>query len=399
MADSDDEISAEDVSFFKKRARTASFLMRDHGMEPEERDKQQRKKDKERELVARKKERAALERLQGRMSDEDVGDEGPRRNRHWQDEEEKERKQGLPVKLADGSIKKVLRAEALPDPDTVEEQPAISKRAQKRARGERIAEKKALERGEVYVKPGAKPQAEEGPTESSSKDMANPSRVPEPERPLTHDEKKAAIADNCSKLMHNPEKNIGCIARLHKFCTDTDPAIVKMAALSEAMVFADILPDYRIRLPTEKEKEMKVSKEVAQQRAYESTLLGGYQRFLQFLEAAGRRAEEEAKTLWEDGQRDALQSCTLAIVVQAMALLQKRRPSFNFASNLLQSLARRVDSPVPAIADMALAALRETIESCVLSEHVKSCVSLLADVIKKRERRVNPQASTLNPKS
>ena len=64
----------------------------------------------------------------------------------------------------------------------------------------------------------------------------------------------------------------------------------------------------------------------------------------------------------EDGQRDALQSCTLAIVVQAMALLQKRRPSFNFASNLLQSLARRVDSPVPAIADMALAALRETIE-------------------------------------
>jgi nucleolar complex protein 3 len=47
------------------------------------------------------------------------------------------------------------------------------------------------------------------------------------------------------------------------------------------MVFADILPDYRIRLPTEKEKEMKVSKEVAQQRAFEAAMLGGYQRFLQ----------------------------------------------------------------------------------------------------------------------
>ena len=38
-------------------------------------------------------------------------------------------------------IKKVMREHALPDPDTIEEQPALSKRAQKRARGERIAEK------------------------------------------------------------------------------------------------------------------------------------------------------------------------------------------------------------------------------------------------------------------
>ena len=46
------------------------------------------------------------------------------------------------------------------------------------------------------------------------------------------------------------------------------------------MVFADILPDHRIRLPTEKEKEMKVSKELAQQLAFETAMLGGYQRFL-----------------------------------------------------------------------------------------------------------------------
>ena len=56
----------------------------------------------------------------------------------------------------------------------------------------------------------------------------------------------------------------------------------------------------------------------------------------------------------EGGAHAAVQGCMLAVVVQAMSLLQKRRPAFNFASNILQSLARRADSPVPAIAHMAI---------------------------------------------
>lgn len=396
MADgSDDDISAEDVAFFRKRAKTAKFLMRDQGADPETKDKAQKKKEQKREESARKKERATLDRLQGRDHDDDTQDqdEGPRRNKYWQGEEEKERKQALPVKMADGSIKKVMREHALPDPDTVEEPPAMSKRAQKRARGERIAEKKARERGEVYVKPGEqaesesaaapqdqeqKQEQEKAPRGKKRKEQQSDSAGTQEDRPLTHEEKKMAIADSCSKLMHDPEKNVSALTQLHKFCLDADASIVKMALLSEAMVFADILPDYRIRLPTEKEKEMKVSKEVAQQRAYEAALLGNYQRFLQFLESTGRRGEEEAKALWESGQGDALQGCTLAVVVSAMSMLQKRRPTFNFANNLLQSLARRCDSPVPAIADMALAGLKDTIENSSMNEHVKSCVTTLA---------------------
>ena len=38
---------------------------------------------------------------------------------------------------------------------------------------------------------------------------------------------------------------------------------------------------YRIRVPTDKEKEMKVTKEVAAQRYFESAILNGYQKFLQ----------------------------------------------------------------------------------------------------------------------
>ena len=454
MADSDDDmVDDEDMSFFRRHAHAASFLKRDQGVAPDGKTSRQKAREKDSALAARRKERAELDRLQGRVgggrslddcgfagdgvgSDDDLHaraaarkkrkapaaghggrderegggdsegevDEGPRRNRHWQDEEENERKQALPVKLADGSIKKVMREHALPDPDTIEEQPALSKRAQKRARGERIAEKKALERGEVYVSASAKKKEEAERAQQEEEDRAREESAQaknkkgkggkaeaQEDRPLTHEEKKMAIADTCSQLMHDPEKNIAALGSLHRFCLDTDQVIVKMALLSEAMVFADILPDYRIRLPTEKEREMKVSKEVAQQRAYESALLAAFQRFLQFMEAAGRKAEEEARLLWEGGAHAAVQGCMLAVVIQAMSLLQKRRPAFNFASNILQSLARRADSPVPAIADMALAGLTETIAGSPMNEHVKGCIALLADVVRSRGSRVNPQ--------
>jgi nucleolar complex protein 3 len=290
--DSDDEpLSADDIAFFKKRSSSASFLMRDQGIDPDRKDKTQKKREQEREEAARKKERARLDQLQGRGKDDDGEDEGPRRSKHWLEEEENERKQGLPVKMADGSVKKVMREHALPDPDTVEEEPAMSKRARKRARGELVAEKKARERGEVYIKPGsAPPQAEEkaetgqlaaAAPEKKGKGKLGGSPAAEDVKLLTHDEKKIAIADICSKLMHNPEQHMSSLTRLHHFCNDTDASIAKLAMISQAMVFADILPDYRIRLPTEKEKEMKVSKEVAQQRAFEAAMLGGYQRFLQ----------------------------------------------------------------------------------------------------------------------
>ena len=81
----------------------------------------------------------------------------------------------------------------------------------------------------------------------------------------------------------------------------------------------------------------------------------------------------------------------LLTLLSAMLLLQKRRPTFNFANNLLQSLARRADAPVPAIANMALSGLRDTIISSPLNSHIKTCVELLAETVKKKQQRVNVQ--------
>lgn len=51
----------------------------------------------------------------------------------------------------------------------------------------------------------------------------------------------------------------------------------RLAQLSLLAVMRDIVPGYRIRLPTEKELAVPVSKDVQRVREYESTLLRLYQ--------------------------------------------------------------------------------------------------------------------------
>ncbi|KAK7850418.1 nucleolar complex protein 3 like protein [Quercus suber] len=71
-------------------------------------------------------------------------------------------------------------------------------------------------------------------------------------------------------LLANPEPNIKSLEEMLQISKDNDHAI---AVLSMLAVFKDIIPGYRIRLPTEKELEMKVSKDVKNMRFNESTLL------------------------------------------------------------------------------------------------------------------------------
>ncbi|GMQ00181.1 hypothetical protein CsSME_00047381 [Camellia sinensis var. sinensis] len=71
---------------------------------------------------------------------------------------------------------------------------------------------------------------------------------------------------------------------------DGDHAIAVLGLKSLLAVFKDIIPGYRIRLPTEKEQEMVVSKVVKKMRYYESTLLSTYKGYLQRLIALEQQA-------------------------------------------------------------------------------------------------------------
>lgn len=58
---------------------------------------------------------------------------------------------------------------------------------------------------------------------------------------------------------------------------DDDHRVCHLALLSQYAVFKDIIPGYRIRVPTASEMATKVSKEVHRVRAQEAALLRAYQ--------------------------------------------------------------------------------------------------------------------------
>nr|POE95939.1 vesicle-fusing atpase [Quercus suber] len=89
--------------------------------------------------------------------------------------------------------------------------------------------------------------------------------------------KKRKLAELGMALLANPEPNIKSLKEMLQISKDNDHAIAKLGVLSMLAVFKDIIKRrYRIRLPTEKDLEMKVSKDVKKMRFYESTLLSAY---------------------------------------------------------------------------------------------------------------------------
>jgi nucleolar complex protein 3 len=63
-----------------------------------------------------------------------------------------------------------------------------------------------------------------------------------------------------------------------------DPVIRKLTILSQLTVFKDIIPGYRIRPLSDKEKSEKVSSMVARTREWEQGLVAVYQTYLRSLE-------------------------------------------------------------------------------------------------------------------
>jgi nucleolar complex protein 3 len=90
---------------------------------------------------------------------------------------------------------------------------------------------------------------------------------------------------------------LGLLKRLHSFSlkeiqtpTHPDPVLIdphirKLAVISQLAVFKDIIPGYRIRALTDKEKAEKVSQMVARTRDWEQGLVTVYQTYLRSLEA------------------------------------------------------------------------------------------------------------------
>ncbi|XP_048132360.1 nucleolar complex-associated protein 3-like isoform X2 [Rhodamnia argentea] len=188
--------------------------------------------------------------------------------------------------------------------------------------------------------------------------------------------KKCKLAELGIALLADPESNIKLLKEMLQMCNDGNHAIVKLGLLSLLSVFKDIIPGYRIRLPTEKELEMKVSKDVKKMRYYESTLLSAYKAYLQKLMVL------EKVSLYQHAVVRCI--CTLLDVV----------PHFNYRESLVEVVVRNISSSDEVIRKLCCDTIKSlfTNEGKHGGEVTGAAVRLIANYVKAHNCQMHPDS-------
>lgn len=190
-------------------------------------------------------------------------------------------------------------------------------------------------------------------------------------------EAREAIAKLCAAIVENPEESGHRILALHEFYPDGDPnagrdrttaplencsVVKKMLLLSQLAVFKDIVPGYKIRILSEGEQKLKVTKEVRAQRDYENMLLSMYQRYLQRLHAVASALNRQKSTK--------AQVSLGVIAVKCLADLLQSLHHFNYSTNIVSTLIPMLDSPREEVVQVRISGKltirRHLVNACLL---------------------------------
>ncbi|KZV44350.1 nucleolar complex protein 3 [Dorcoceras hygrometricum] len=188
--------------------------------------------------------------------------------------------------------------------------------------------------------------------------------------------KKYKLAELGTAILADPESNIKSLKEMLEISKDGDGVIVILALKSLLAVFKNIIPGYRIRLPTEKEKEMKVSKAVKKLRFYESTLLSALKAYIQKLVAL------QQQTVYKRVAANCL--CTLLAAV----------PHFNFRESLLAAVVSNLSSQDDVVRKLSCSTLKSLFINTGKhgGEATVEAVKLIADFVKAHNCLLHPDS-------
>ncbi|XP_019413663.1 PREDICTED: nucleolar complex protein 3 homolog isoform X2 [Lupinus angustifolius] len=287
-----------------------------------------------------------------------------------------DRVDALPIKTLDGKLyyrtAKKTEPENGPGEEEAEEDGNADKGLMKLTKSERRAKLKKMKREEKKQgKEVAKAEVQETPQAAVLAEVKEDLTAEE-----TFDSKKRKLAELGDSLLTDPDSNIKFLKDMLQLCKDNDPTIVKLGLLSLLAVFKDIVPGYRIRLPTEKEMEMKVSKTIRKMRYYESTLLSAYKGYLQRLMIL------EKKPLFQH------------VSVRCICSLLDANPHFNFRESLLDATVRNLNSTDEAIRKPCCSTIKSlfTNEGKHGGEATVEAVRLIADHVKAYNCQMQPDS-------
>lgn len=158
------------------------------------------------------------------------------------------------------------------------------------------------------------------------------------------------------------------LSRPHK--NGGDEYIATLGVMSLLAIFKDVLPSYRIRLPTDAERAGKISKETKQLWDYERAILTYYQHYLQLLEKQ-----------WERGQNGPSRLALTCIL--SLCELLKTSYHFNFRSNLLTMVVRQMNNrSCEKVSDACCQAIEHVFQKDAQGEVSMEAARLVAKLIK-----------------
>ncbi|CDO93707.1 unnamed protein product [Kluyveromyces dobzhanskii CBS 2104] len=204
--------------------------------------------------------------------------------------------------------------------------------------------------------------------------------IPDTEETIV--ELKETIAELVEKIMEEAEENTAALTRLRKMAGSRNPNTAKFSILALVTVFKSIIPGYRIRPLSEVERKEKVSKEVASLRHFEENLVLNYKAYVDHLARLSRTPNNDTPVNVNLGN----------IATNAAIELTSSSMHFNFRSELLTIVIRRISKPNPAVDPFYHKAIK-TLEE-ILNEDEEGNVSvevirILSKVLKTRNYNVD----------
>ena len=142
------------------------------------------------------------------------------------------------------------------------------------------------------------------------------------------------MATAAASVLAEPEKQLPALAPVQALCDSPDGITARLAMLTLLAVYKDIVPGYRVRLPTAQEAAVPVSSEIRELRTYEANLLRSYQAYLQILLRAVKAIEGESVLAEAAGKRKAYEDkvARARAATQCLGQLLNAHSHFNYTS-------------------------------------------------------------------
>lgn len=142
---------------------------------------------------------------------------------------------------------------------------------------------------------------------------------------------KEELARLATLINEDPEEHASSFKKLNAMVTSSPNATIKKLALAtQAAVYRDVIPGYRIRPLLEGDMSSKVSKEVRRVRAYEQALLSGYHEFVKQLGTLAKSPRDKTGKNDIEGLKSVAINCACNLLISV--------PHFNFRGDLLKIL-------------------------------------------------------------